>query len=33
MIWEDLASRPDSPAVAEAKVRIGELEAAPATKN
>jgi predicted negative regulator of RcsB-dependent stress response len=32
-IWEDLASRPDSPAIGEAKVRIGELEAAPATKN
>lgn len=32
-IWEELASRPDSPSVAEAKVRIGELEAAPATKN
>jgi predicted negative regulator of RcsB-dependent stress response len=32
-IWADLASRPDSPAVAEAKVRLGELDAAPAGKN
>ena len=32
-IWADLASRPDSPAVAEAKVRLGELDAAPAAKN
>jgi len=26
-IWADLASRPDSPAVGEAKIRLGELEA------
>jgi predicted negative regulator of RcsB-dependent stress response len=32
-IWEDLASRPDSPSVAEAKVRLGELDAGPANKN
>jgi predicted negative regulator of RcsB-dependent stress response len=32
-IWEALASSPDSPTVAEAKVRIGELDAAPAAKN
>jgi predicted negative regulator of RcsB-dependent stress response len=32
-IWQDLASRPDSPSVAEAKVRLGELDAVPATKN
>jgi predicted negative regulator of RcsB-dependent stress response len=32
-IWEDLAARPDSPSSAEAKVRLGELEAIPATKN
>jgi predicted negative regulator of RcsB-dependent stress response len=32
-IWEELSSRPDSPSVAEAKVRLGELSAAPATKN
>ena len=32
-IWADLAARPDSPAVAEAKVRLGELDAAPAGKN
>lgn len=32
-IWADLASRPDSPSVAEAKVRLGELDAVPATKN
>jgi TolA-binding protein len=32
-IWEELASRPDSPSTAEAKVRLGELSAAPAGKN
>jgi predicted negative regulator of RcsB-dependent stress response len=32
-IWEALAAKPDSPSVAEAKVRLGELDAAPATKN
>ena len=32
-IWEDLASHPESPAMLEAKVRIGELDGAPATKN
>lgn len=32
-IWEDLSSRPESPEMMEAKVRIGELDAAPATKN
>jgi predicted negative regulator of RcsB-dependent stress response len=32
-IWESLASRLDSPSVAEAKVRLGELNAAPAGKN
>lgn len=32
-IWQDLVTRPDSPAVAEAKVRLGELEAGPATRN
>jgi predicted negative regulator of RcsB-dependent stress response len=32
-IWQDLISRPESPAVAEAKVRLGELDAAPATRN
>jgi len=32
-IWEEIASRPDSPSVAEAKVRLGELSAAPAGKN
>jgi predicted negative regulator of RcsB-dependent stress response len=32
-IWEELSSRPESPSVAEAKVRLGELSAAPATKN
>jgi predicted negative regulator of RcsB-dependent stress response len=32
-IWQDLASRPESPLVAEAKVRLGELDAAAATKN
>jgi predicted negative regulator of RcsB-dependent stress response len=32
-IWEELSSRPDSPSVAEAKVRLGELNVAPATKN
>ncbi len=32
-IWEELASRPDSPSVAEAKVRLGELSAVPAGKN
>lgn len=32
-IWEEIASRPDSPMMGEAKVRLGELDAAPATKN
>jgi predicted negative regulator of RcsB-dependent stress response len=32
-IWEALASRPESPSVAEAKVRLGELDAAAANKN
>jgi predicted negative regulator of RcsB-dependent stress response len=32
-IWLDLASRPESPSVAEAKVRLGELDAAPVAKN
>jgi predicted negative regulator of RcsB-dependent stress response len=32
-IWEEIASRPDSPMIPEARVRLGELEAAPATKN
>jgi predicted negative regulator of RcsB-dependent stress response len=32
-IWVDLASRPESPLVAEAKVRLGELDAVGATKN
>ena len=32
-IWTEIASRPDSPMLAEAKVRLGELEATPATKN
>jgi predicted negative regulator of RcsB-dependent stress response len=32
-IWEDISSRPESPANLEAKVRMGELDAAPATKN
>ena len=32
-IWEALAAKPESPSVAEAKVRLGELEAAPANKN
>lgn len=32
-IWEEIASRPDSPSVAEAKVRLGEINAAPAAKN
>jgi predicted negative regulator of RcsB-dependent stress response len=32
-IWQALAAKPDSPSVAEAKVRLGELDAAPATKN
>ena len=31
-IWQDLASRPDSPMVAEAKVRLGELDAVAATR-
>ena len=29
-LWEGIASRPDSPALGEAKVRLGELTAAPA---
>lgn len=32
-IWEALSKNPDSPQVSEAKVRLGELEAAPAAKN
>jgi predicted negative regulator of RcsB-dependent stress response len=32
-IWEGIMSRPDSPVIAEAKVRLGELDASPATKN
>lgn len=32
-IWEELSSRPDSPSISEAKVRLGELNAAPAAKN
>ena len=32
-IWESLAAKPESPSVAEAKVRLGELNAAPAGKN
>ncbi len=32
-IWEAIVARPESPLVAEAKVRLGELDAAPATKN
>ena len=32
-VWDDIATRPDSPMVAEAKVRLGELDAAPAAKN
>lgn len=32
-VWGDILSRPDSPMLAEAKVRLGELEAAPASKN
>src|SRR5471032_419372 len=32
-IWEALAAKPESPSVAEAKVRLGELNAAPAGKN
>lgn len=32
-IWEAIAAKPDSPVVAEAKVRLGELDAVPATKN
>ena len=32
-IWEDLASHPESPAMLEAKVRVGELDGAPAAKN
>lgn len=32
-IWEALAAKPESPSVAEAKVRLGELSAAPAGKN
>lgn len=32
-IWADLASRPESPLVAEAKVRLGELDAAGEAKN
>jgi len=32
-IWEAIAARPDSPVLAEAKVRLGELDAVPATKN
>jgi predicted negative regulator of RcsB-dependent stress response len=32
-IWEALAAKTESPSVAEAKVRLGELEAAAATKN
>ena len=31
-IWLDIASRLDSPALGEAKIRLGELEAAPAAK-
>ena len=32
-IWESLAAKPESPSVAEAKVRLGELDAAAAAKN
>jgi len=32
-IWEVLAQRPESPSAAEAKLRLGELEAAVASKN
>ena len=32
-IWEALAAKPDSPSVAEAKIRLGEIEAAAAGKN
>lgn len=32
-IWEDVSSRPDSPSLQEAKVRLGELNAVPAGKN
>lgn len=32
-IWQEIESRPDSPMIAEAKVRLGELDATPAAKN
>jgi predicted negative regulator of RcsB-dependent stress response len=32
-IWDELASRPDSPVFGEARVRLGELSAAVAAKN
>ncbi len=32
-LWQAMADRPDSPLVAEAKVRLGELESVPAGKN
>lgn len=32
-VWGDILTRPDSPMLAEAKVRLGELDAAPAAKN
>jgi len=32
-IWEALAAKPESPSVAEAKIRLGELNAAPAGKD
>jgi predicted negative regulator of RcsB-dependent stress response len=32
-IWAGIVARPESPMIGEAKVRLGELSAAPATKN